>query len=318
MLVMPLVSGSGSLLITLTNQDRPLFAAAGLLFMVVSVVLGIVLFVGTRSSARRKQRANRERYLDYLEGMRRSAREAGALQRDRAALRHPAPDELLDIARLPARRWERRPGDPDFLEIRLGTGATPLARTLGVQVDRDNPLVTYDPVCLSAAESLVDRYAALSDQPITVPLAEIGYLSVVGDRRATRALARAVIGQLVAVHPPDDLRVAVVRAAPLVDLWEWAKWLPHSVNGVSASSRIGSTVEGGQADGLLVTTSVQELWARIGDDLDLRRADAERRRGRPPGRGVRHLVVVVDGEFQYGATHSTRGPVAHRATSEST
>ncbi len=307
MLVMPLVSGSGSLLITLTNQDRPLFAAAGLLFMVVSVGLGIVLFVGTRSSARRKQRANRERYLDYLEGMRRSAREAGALQRDRAALRHPAPDELLDIARLPARRWERRPGDPDFLEIRLGTGATPLARTLGVQVDRDNPLVTYDPVCLSAAESLVDRYAALSDQPITVPLAEIGYLSVVGDRRATRALARAVIGQLVAVHPPDDLRVAVVRAAPLVDLWEWAKWLPHSVNGVSASSRIGSTVEGGQADGLLVTTSVQELWARIGDDLDLRRADAERRRGRPPGRGVRHLVVVVDGEFQYGATHFDAG-----------
>ncbi|MDQ3475025.1 MAG: type VII secretion protein EccCb, partial [Actinomycetota bacterium] len=122
-----------------------------------------------------------------------------------------------------------------------------------------------------------------------------------------------VIGQLVALHPPDDLQVAVVRAAPLVDLWEWVKWLPHSVNGdsgvdaVGGSVALGSTDVGGPADDLLVSTSVHELLARIGVDLDLRRADAERRRGRPPGRGVRHLVVVVDGEFQYGAPYVDAG-----------
>ncbi len=308
MLVMPLVSGSGSLLITLTNRDRPLFAAAGLLFMVASIGLGIVLFVGTRSSARRKQRASRERYLDYLEGIRRCAREAAALQRARAALRHPAPEELVDIARLPARRWERRSGDPDFLEVRVGAGVNPLGRTLSVQMDRANPLVIYDPVCLSAAEGLVDRYALLTDQPITVPLTEIGYLSVIGDRRRTRALARAVIGQLVALHPPDGLQVAVVRAAPLAESWEWVKWLPHALDGRSQAAGQGPTGEGGRAcDEVLLTTSVHELLARIGDDLDARRADAERRGGRPPGHGLRHLVVVVDGEFQYGACHLETG-----------
>lgn len=299
MMVMPLVSGSGSLLITLTNQDRPLFAATGLLFMVVSVGLGLVLFVGTRSSARRKQRANRERYLDYLEGRRRTVRQAAALQRAWAALRHPGPEQLLDLARLAARRWERRPGDPDFLEVRVGAGTTPLVPGLSVQVDRSDPLVTYDPVCLSAAEGLVDRYAVLSDQPITVPLAEVGYLSVVGDRGRTRALARAVIGQLAALHPPDDLRVAIVRAAPLADLWEWTKWLPHTMNGFA---HIEATADGATTGGqLLVATSFPELLHRMGADLDVRRADAERRRGWPAGRGLRHLVVVVDGEFQYGA-----------------
>ena len=311
MIVMPLVSGSGSLLIALTNQDRPLFAAAGLLFMVVSVGLGIVLFVGTRSSARRRQRDNRERYLDYLEGMRRTAREAAARQRARAALRHPRSEELLDIARLPARRWERRPGDPDFLEVRLGVGMTPLAAGLRVQVDRSNPLVTYDPVCLSAAESLVERYAALSDQPITVPLAEIGYLSVVGDRHRTRALARGLIGQLVTLHPPDDVRVAIVRATPLADLWEWAKWLPHNAKGTIP---LGQTAPGGPVgDDLLVTASFAELLAKIGEDLDVRRADAERRRGRPPGRGLRQLVVFVDGEFQYCAPQLDAGSSASPA-----
>jgi len=298
MLVMPLVSGSGSLLIALTNQDRPLFAAAGLLFMVVSVGLGVVLFVGTRSSARRRQRAGRERYLDYLEGMRRTAREAAAVQRMRAACRHPTPDELLDIARLPARRWERRPGEADFLDVLIGVGIRPLTRGLSVQTDRADPMVSYDPICLNAAESLVDRYAQLSDQPITVPLTEVGHLSVVGDRGQARAVARAIIGQLVALHPPDDLRIAVVRAAPLTELWEWAKWLPHSAHG-SASG--GSTGESHLANQLLVTTSFEELLARIGEDLDVRRADAERRRGRSPGRGLRRLVVIVDGEFQNGA-----------------
>ena len=305
MLVMPLVSGSGSLLITLTNQDRPLFAAAGLLFMVVSVGLGIVLFVGTRSSARRKQRANRERYLDYLEGMRREARQATASQRARAALRHPGPDELLDIARLPARRWERRPADPDFLQVRLGTGMTALTTGLSVQVDRSNPLVTYDPVCLSAAEGLVERYAVLSDQPIAVALTEIGYLSIVGDRSRARALARGLIGQLTTLHPPDDVRIAIVRAAPLAELWEWAKWLPHSRTAAIAAGSAGAS--GVAGDGLLVTTSFTELLAMIGEDLDIRRADAERRRNRPAGHGLQQLVVVIDGEFQNGAPQLDTG-----------
>lgn len=305
MIVMPLVSGSGSLLITLTNQDRPLFAAAGLLFMVVSIGLGIVLFVGTKSSARRKQRNNRELYLDYLEGMRRAAREAAALQRARAALRHPGPDNLLDIARLPARRWERRPGDPDFLDVRVGAGETALTRGLRVAVDRSNPLITYDPVCLSAAETLVDRYASLSDQPITVPLAEVGSLSVVGDRQRGRALARAVIGQLAALHPPDDVRIAIIRAASLAAHWEWVKWLPHCGNGAAALGSAGERSP--DADDLLVTTSFTELLGRISEDLDVRRADAERRRGRHPGRGLRRLIVIVDGEFQHGAAQLETG-----------
>jgi S-DNA-T family DNA segregation ATPase FtsK/SpoIIIE len=305
MIVMPLVSGSGSLLITLTNQDRPLFAAAGLLFMVVSVGLGIVLFVGTRSSARRKQRTDRERYLDYLEGMRRTAREAAALQRTRSAGRHPDPAELLDIARLPARRWERRPGDPDFLDVRVGTGTTPLTRGLSVQLDRSNPLIAYDPVCLSAAETLVDRYATITDQPITVALADVGYLSVVGERGRGRALVRAVIGALVALHPPDDVRIAVVRAPALASHWEWVKWLPHAGNESSALDR--RTGAGPRADELLVAASVPELLGRIDADLDARKADAERRRGRAPGKRLRRLVVIVDGEFQYGAPYLETG-----------
>lgn len=313
MLVMPLVSGSGSLLITLTNQDRPLFAAAGLLFMVVSVGLGIVLFVGTRSSARRRQRSDRERYLDYLEGMRRAAREAAADQRARAALRHPRPDNLLDLVRLPARRWERRPGDADFLEVRVGTGLTQLERGLSIQMDRANPLVNYDPVCLTAAESMIDRYAVLSGQPITVPLAGISYLSVVGDRTRTRAFARAVIGQLAALHPPDDVRIAIVRSAPLAEAWEWAKWLPHNASGPATRD---SPAGGRAATGIesLVAASFQELVATLAEDLDMREADIERRRGRPAGRALPHLVVIVDGEFQYGAprldTASGNAPAA--------
>ncbi len=298
MLVMPLVSGSGSLLITLTNRDRPLFAAAGLLFMVVSVGLGIMLFVGTRTSARRRQRDNRERYLDYLEGMRHTVREAGSRQRAFAARRHPGPDTLLDYARLPARRWERRPGSPDFLDVRVGIGKTPLSGGLSVSLDRANPLITYDPVCLSSAQTLVDRYAVLCDQPVAVSLARVGCLSIVGDRGTGRALARSVISQLVSQHAPDDLAVAIVRAQPLGADWEWVKWLPHTRTGLDAPGSMNQI----RSDSVpLVFASFPELLAHIEADLDLRRTEAERRRAGPPGAGLRRLVVVIDGEFQCSA-----------------
>lgn len=302
MIVMPLVSGSGSLLITLTNQSRPLFAAAGLVFMVVSVGLGIVLFVGTRSSARRRQRHDRERYLDYVERIRHDARSSAARQHDRATHRHPYPDRLLDFVGLAARRWERRTTDSDFLHLRVGQGCVPLERGLSMQVDRTNPLISYDQVCLSAAENVVARYARLGDEPIVVPLTDIGCLSIVGDRSRSRALARALIASLAATHPPDEVGVAVVRAPALESEWEWVKWLPHN------AVRVG--VESGPE--LLVVNTCADL-------IDSMRPEIEART-QPPSRAMpvrtrapRRWVVVLDGEFQLTPANFAFGPAESSA-----
>ncbi|MGW1678636.1 type VII secretion protein EccCa [Saccharopolyspora sp. NPDC002376] len=289
MIIMPLVSGSGSLLITLTNQDRPLFAAAGMLFLIASVALGVVLFIGSRSGPRKRMRLQRERYLDYLEDLRRTLREIVALQRDGAAFRHPDPHTLLDVSRLPQRRWERRATSPDFLELRIGGGPRPLARPLNLLVDDSNPLVSYDPVSLGTAQQLVTRYESLADQPVPIRLAEAGCVSIVGDREAGRRVARALVGQLVAFHSPDDVRLAVVRHERFAEQWDWAKWLPHALDDSRAD---------GPVPVRLISATTGELAQLLADELEHRREDLSRRRGKPPGPGTQRLVVVVDGEAQ--------------------
>ncbi|MFG3342862.1 type VII secretion protein EccCa [Glycomyces sp. NPDC048151] len=288
MLMMPLMSGSGAMIMVLSNLERPLYATAGLLMLVASVAMGIVLFAAMRSGPRRKLRQERERYLDYLEDARHTIREAVKAQRDHAARRHPHPGLLLGLACDPGRRWERRATDADLLTVRCGLAAVPLSRPLSLKIDEQNPLTVYDPVCQSGAEELVDQYARLADQPLTLDLAVVGDTAIVGEYARTRAAAQAMLAQLAVLVAPEDLRVAVVAHPGIAPEWTALSWLPHLLADPRES----------EAPVPLICSTTAELAELLADDLAVRAAELRRRRGGPPGPGSRRLLVVVDGEHQ--------------------
>jgi S-DNA-T family DNA segregation ATPase FtsK/SpoIIIE len=114
----------------------------------------------------------------------------------------PAPDpcELEDRARLclpPL--WGRRPGEPDFLHLRLGW---------------------------------IDRYdrerAAGEPEPISVELAGHEVLAIAGDEAGRRGLARWLAIQAATLHRPGDLRIAALLSDGRLAEWGWLKWLPHT------------------------------------------------------------------------------------------
>src|SRR5699024_5531552 len=109
--------------------------------MVASVIVGIIMFVSQHNGPRKRIREQRERYIDYLDQLREIVREVASKQRSDNAFRHPEPRLLDEISRSRMRRWERRPSDPDFLEVRIGTGVRPLSRRLRLKVDTSNPLI---------------------------------------------------------------------------------------------------------------------------------------------------------------------------------
>ncbi|MFC4868313.1 type VII secretion protein EccCa [Streptomonospora arabica] len=289
MIMMPIITGSGSLLMTITFGNRPLYAVAGVMIMLASVAVGVIMFISQHNGPRKRIREQRERYLDYLDHLRGTVREVAGIQRRAAAFRHPAPHLLIEPARQTARRWERRASDPDFLHLRVGQGTRPLARRLSLNIDTSNPLVAYDPVCQGIAEQIVDLYAHVSEQPLVVPLGEHGVVSVVGDRAAGRAAARAMVAQLATFCAPEDVRVGVVRHSRLLAEWDWLKWLPHGA------------FDGGRDGPLparLVTSNTVEMTELLSAEIEQRTIDMQRRRNLPPGPGTQRLVVVVDGEFQ--------------------
>ncbi|MGH1565690.1 type VII secretion protein EccCa [Mumia sp. DW29H23] len=289
MLMMPIMSGTGSLTMALTQKDRPILVVAGFLVLIGSIAIGVVMIVSQRGGARRQMRESRERYLDYLEEMRLAVRERVATQRAEQAWRFPRPDELIGISADGARRWERRPAHGDFLSVRLGTGEVPLVSGLALDADT-GPLNEFDPLCLNAAEELQQRYATLSEQPITLPLAQCGQVAVIGHPSAARAVARTLLTQLVTLHAPGDLDVAVVRPEEAAAAWDWVKWLPHT-----QSAR---TLDG-EVPARRVATSVPALTALLAAELDERLDRYQRSRGAAVGGS--HLVVVVDHDGGSGA-----------------
>ncbi|MFF4230326.1 FHA domain-containing protein [Streptomyces sp. NPDC001820] len=112
----------------------------------------------------------------------------------------PDPAAVLLTALGPGPRlWERGPGHPESLVLRLGTA---------------------------------DR-AELPAVPVTVGLREAGSLGLAGPRARLAGLARSAVAQLAALHSPVDLEIVLISADRTRSMeerraeWAWLGWLPH-------------------------------------------------------------------------------------------
>ncbi|MGW7252972.1 type VII secretion protein EccCa [Streptomyces sp. NPDC054834] len=219
------MAGVVSSVVMMTIIRNSQFAALGAIVLVVALLGGVALFLSQRGKAQRTRRVQRERYLEYLEELR---EELGAAERDRrhaARELDPPPEALYDLVRDPARLWERRRQDADFLRPRLGTGEVPVQELSIAQNSVGGVLTPPDPFMLNEARALQGRFGTATDLPLTVPLDRAGNVSVVGDREGVLRVARALLLQTVVTHAPDD--VAVSLGTPDEEEWAWAKWLPH-------------------------------------------------------------------------------------------
>ncbi|MEU6666142.1 FHA domain-containing protein [Streptomyces sp. NPDC046727] len=152
----------------------------------------------------------------------------------------PDPAALLLTALGPGPRlWERGPGHPEALTVRLGTA------------DRSAP----------------DGSGLLPAVPMTAALREAGALGLAGPRPRLSGLARAVLAQLAALHSPDLLEIVLIsadRARPVADRtaeWAWLGWLPHVRPGHGQDCRLLLAYDREQA-----AARTEELLRRV-DDL---------------------------------------------------
>ncbi|MFE3856000.1 FHA domain-containing protein [Streptomyces griseorubiginosus] len=157
----------------------------------------------------------------------------------------PDPAALLLTALGPgARLWERGPGHPEALTVRLGTA------------DRAAP----------------DGSGLLPAVPVTADLREAGALGLAGPRARLAGLARAVVAQLAALHAPETLEIVLIsadRSRPAQERtaeWSWLGWLPHVRPGHGQDCRLLLAHDREQA-----AARTDELLRRLDDHL----ADAE-------------------------------------------
>ncbi len=166
--LLPILGSVSSLvMITVARGSNPIFMVVGALIFVVALVSGLAMSFTQRSRAARTRRISRERYLDYLEDLRDSQREAARAVRAQAVTTNPDPVLLPQIVADQARVWERRPQDDDFLQPRFGVG---VINRFDLEVPAEqNPIQPLDPLMLAEARQVAAAYSL-------VDLLEVGFI----------------------------------------------------------------------------------------------------------------------------------------------
>ncbi|MFE5295705.1 type VII secretion protein EccCa [Streptomyces sp. NPDC056632] len=273
--------GMGSSVVFFFMTPSPIMRIMGTLMLASTVGMAIAQFVRFRRGSQGQMADVRRDYLKYLAQTRRTVRRTARKQRDAQLFLHPAPEQLWSVVAEGSRVWERRVGDHDFAQARIGLGAQQLATPL-VAPDTA-PVDELEPLCAGAMQQFLAVHGTLDGLPMAVSLRAFYHVTVSGDPESAQSAARGLVAQLVTLHSPDDLMLAVVAARGAQERWDWTKWLPHN--------QVPGTVDGAGTKRL------------FGDDLgELEQLIRSRLDGRPrfgrdsqPVLDQPHVVVILDG-----------------------
>ncbi|MFD3647625.1 type VII secretion protein EccCa [Streptomyces cyaneofuscatus] len=282
-------AGVMSSVVMMTVVRNSQFAALGAIILVVTVIGSVALLFSQRGKAQRTRRTQREAYLAYVEDLREELSAEERERRERADVLNPPPYALYDIVRDPARLWERRRVDDDFLRVRVGTGEMPV-RDLRIAEPGSSVLTPPDLFMLNEASALVKRFRNGTELPLTVPLDRIGNVSVIGPREDCLRVARALLVQTAALHAPDDVAIALAAPGDRMADWEWAKWLPHLLDTEQFDGPVAAR---------RIAPSAPQLARQLGPELRRRASYAAEVRRGLAGRDAlslnSRLLVVTDG-----------------------
>ncbi|MFI6645539.1 type VII secretion protein EccCa [Streptomyces sp. NPDC050504] len=280
MQILPMLGMGGSVVFFFMTPNR-IMRIMGMVMIASTIAMAVAMLVRHRRGTQGQLADIRRDYLKYLTRTRRSVRRTARSQRDAQLYLHPAPEQLWALVAEGSRVWERRAGDEDFGQVRVGLGTQRLATPL--VAPETAPVDELEPLAAGAMRQFLDAHGTLDGLPVAVSLRAFSRLTVGGDAASARAAVRAMVASLASLHSPDDLVVAIAAGPDAADGWEWAKWLPH-VQDEGATDGAGSR--------RLMTEDAYALEELLAARL------AGRPRFHPGGQPLMdrpHLVVVLDG-----------------------
>jgi len=224
-----LVGIIGTLVVMYTSGVRSL--QSGFFPMVGLVGFGALMFSGRFGRGRRiswgEQEKQRRVYLRQLDEDRDEVQRAAQEQRRSQLFVNGDPQKLDTIIGGP-RMWERRPSDPDFLDVRLGIGVQSTADSaVSLQWPEVPVGEELEPVTGRSLRDFILEQSKIRGIGKVLSLRSKPGFSFVGeDPDELHALMRAVLCSLAVYHSPNDVKLMVVARHP--ELWSWLVWLPHT------------------------------------------------------------------------------------------
>jgi type VII secretion protein EccCa/type VII secretion protein EccCb len=224
-----LVGILGTMVVMYSSGTRSL--QSGFFPLIGMIGFGALMFGGRFGRGRRASWGEHERerraYLRRLDEDRDEVQRAAQHHRRSQLFVHCDPSRLATVIGGP-RMWERRPADPDFLDVRLGVG---VQATGDSAVSLQWPEVPIgeelEPVTGRALRDFILEQSRIRGIGKIVSLRSKPGFSVIGEDTAQlHAFTRSILCSLAVHHSPTDLKLIVVTRHP--ERWTWLLWLPHN------------------------------------------------------------------------------------------
>ncbi|MBS2964727.1 FHA domain-containing protein [Actinocrinis puniceicyclus] len=256
-----------------------------LVFAALSPLMSVGYAAESFMSGNRRHKRDIERFESELAEFAARAEDAARREFQARVQEHPTLADCRDaIAHTGELLWARRPGEPGFGELRLGTGRRP-----------SRSQITLPPGPPSEHRAKLEEQAArfthVDGVPVVANPADDGALGLAGPREAMLEAARALVIEATALHSPAELCLAAVASSVSMPDWDWLKWLPHTSSAHSPLGGIRLAATGPEAMGL-----VSELEAVL----------AERRAAEPSHRAAGSARSLASA--QPSAASPGRGP----------
>ncbi len=261
-------------------------SAMSLLFVAMSPVLMLAGYVGNVIDGRRKRKSETTDFEAAMTQVEADIVDARGLETTQLRRLYPSVAECVQAAvDRDARLWCRRPEHPEFLHVRLGTGAIP-AR-----------VVVKEPGRTGAAEltrrqrELAGRSRLLADVPVVADLRSVGGIGLAGPVPVVSGVARGVVAQVATMHSPAELVIVCLTSSALKGQWSWLEWLPHTSSPHSPIP--GSLLAADSTRGRALVDQLEELVTARGDSAQQQPRGPLEGQERPTAPMTPSVLVVV-------------------------
>lgn len=206
-----------TILFLVTNQIYTI------IFLAMSPVIAFATYFDNR---RRYRKAEAETQADFARHSEELLDLLDEAAREEEANRHmlaPAFVKLLRSTRsLGDRLWERKPGDVDFLHLRVGLRARAAATTIkfGTSVLQRREIANLKKRC--------DDVRCLKPVPFLLDVGSCSPVGLAGPKEVIDGVARSLLVQAAILHSPQDLVIGALTTEESAKSWDWLKWLPHT------------------------------------------------------------------------------------------
>jgi len=224
---------------------------------IVFIAAAPLLMVGTwltsRGQRKRKEKLEIGQFEERVAYLDKTLSDEVVRERAIRKQESPTTTQVYDAAlALGPLLWTRRPEHWQFLSLQLGMGTMASRNTVNL-AEEDAVAPKY----LELAREVRDRFAKITDVPVTENLYFAGALGIAGPQVLAADAARSAVVQIAGLHSPAEVVVAAIVSNSWTPEFEWLKWLPHTASPHSPLEAVH--LANSQATGDALLSSIEEL-----------------------------------------------------------